>query len=117
MKRNERDGYRVQFSFKSRKNVDRTLENINDAIEFRDIIQKKIDDNEDICKVFGGFYKNDIKHISVTKYGKYQLIIRKPALKFDKSFPTIDDAKTKLEELLREYYLLQRNLREKGIRI
>ena len=83
MRRNDRDGYRVQFSFESRKNVDRTFDSLNDAMDFRDIIQKSIDNCEDICPIFVDLFKNDMKHIAVTKYGKYQLIIQKPTLKFN----------------------------------
>ena len=71
---------------------------------FRDIIQKTIDINEDICPIFVDLYKNDMKHIAITKYGKYQLIIKKRTLKFDKSFQTLDEAKRKRYELLQNYY-------------
>ena len=104
MRRNDRDGYRVQFSFKSRKNVDRTFDNLSDAMDFRDIIQKSIDNREDICPIFVDLFKNDMKHIAVTKYGKYQLIIQKPTLKFNKTFLTLDSAKKTREELLKVYY-------------
>jgi hypothetical protein len=45
-----------------------------------------------------------MKHIAITKYGKYQLIIKKPDLRFDKSFKALEDTKRKREELLKEYY-------------
>jgi hypothetical protein len=104
MRRNDRDGYRVQFSIKSRKTIDRTFDNISDAIEFRDIIQKSIDNREDICQIFVDLFKNEMKHITVTKYGKYRLVIQKPTLKFKKTFLTLDTAKKNREELLKVYY-------------
>jgi hypothetical protein len=104
IKRNDRKGYRVQFSFKSGQNIDRSFENLDAAIAFRDIIQTKIDSNDEICQVFVDLYQNDMKHIAITKYGKYQLIIKKPDMRFDKSFKTLDDVKKKREELLKEYY-------------
>lgn len=39
MKRSDSGRYRVQFTFKDREGIDRTFENIQDAIGFRDIIQ------------------------------------------------------------------------------
>ena len=104
MRRNDRDGYRVQFSFESRKNVDRTFDSLNDAMDFRDIIQKSTDNCEDICPIFVDLLKNGMKHIAITKYGKYQLIIQKPTLKFNKTFLTLDSAKKTREELLKVYY-------------
>lgn len=88
MKRMNREGYMVQFSFRSRTRIDQTFANINDAIEFRDVIQKMIDNDEEICPMFVDLYGNDMKHIALTQYGKYQLIIKRPALKFDRSFET-----------------------------
>jgi hypothetical protein len=104
MRRNDSDGYRVQFSIKSRKTIDRTFDNISDAIEFRDIIQKSIDNREDICQIFVDLFKNEMKHITVTKYGKYRLVIQKPTLEFKRTFLTLDTAKKNREELLKVYY-------------
>lgn len=45
-----------------------------------------------------------MKHIAITKYGKYQLIIKKLTLKSDKSFSLLDDARAKRHEFLQYYY-------------
>jgi hypothetical protein len=64
IKRNGGNGYRVQFCFRYRKRTDRTLNTFDGAIEFRDVIQRMIDNNKEICPIFEDLFGNDMKHIS-----------------------------------------------------
>jgi hypothetical protein len=97
----ENNIYRVRFVFNW---INKSFENLRDAIEFRDIIQTKIDNNENICPIFIELYHNEMKHIYKVKNGYYQIQIRKANLQFTRTYKILEEARQKRNELLREYY-------------
>ena len=95
--------FQVKFLLKYYK-ICRTFDNLEKALEFRDIIQQKNNEKEQFCKFFVELFDNDEKYIYKTNSGNYQIKIKKPNLKICKNFKTIDEAKEKRNDLLKIYY-------------
>ncbi len=95
----------VRFSLNEYK-IQRNFDKLETAIEFRDIIQEKINNQETINKVFIDLFDNENKYIvkSKTKSNTFQLQIKKQNLEYCKSFKTLEEAKQVRDELLRNYY-------------
>jgi hypothetical protein len=100
----DKHGHRVMFNLKDY-HISRRFQELEKAITFRDIIQNKIDNDEPVCKVFVELYDNPQKHIFPTRNGKWKIVINKPDLKHYEQFDTLEQAQTKRDELLTNYYI------------
>ena len=97
--RKDNKGYRVRFTLKNY-SLNKIFYNLDEAKEFRNIIQEKINNNETIDKLFIELYNNHMKFIRKTNCNNYQLRINKHNLKFYQTFKTLEQATQKRNQLL-----------------
>lgn len=80
------------------------LFSLENAIDFRDFIQNKMNiGNTNFNKMEIELYKK-MKYIIKNKYKKSQLKIRKSNLKFNRTYKSLENAIESINILLREYY-------------
>lgn len=92
----------VKFGLKSY-NVIKQFGLLEHAIEFRNSIQEVIHDDKKVCPIFCDLFQNEMKYIFKRK-NVFELFINKSKLKYDKTFKTLEEAKIKRYELLKEFY-------------
>lgn len=83
----------------ARYKINKTFNNENDAIIFRNIILDKINNNEEINKLWSYIYKKDNINIQKIKNGKFNVYIKN---KYYGTFNKIEEAKQKRDEILRQ---------------